>query len=431
VPTVGRYRWAVCALLVLATACNYMDRQVMSILAPELGRVFQWNEAQYGYVVAGFQATYTLGFLFFGWLVDRIGTKRCYALSVSLWSFAACAHAFTHSILGFGAMRMALGISEGGNFPSAIKAVTEWFPKEERALATGFVTAGANIGAVISPALIPWLALTWGWRTAFAGVGLLGFVWVLFWIVRYERPERETRLDPSELVHITGDQPDAADASEDAIPSISLRELLGHRQTWGFIVGKLLTDPIWWFLLYWLPKFLNERHGLDLSHVGPPLIVVYLMSSTGSVAGGWLSGFLIGRDWTVDRARKVTLLISALCVVPIIAASTVTNLWTAVFLIGLAAAGHQGWSATIYTTTSDMFPRRSVGSVTGVGGMAGSFGGILFSTGVGWLLQATHDYHVLFVISGCAYVVAFVFFCLLVARVEPGPAEHANVPTVP
>ena len=294
-----------------------------------------------------------------------------------------------------GAARTALGISEGGNFPSAIKAIAEWFPSKERALATGIVASGANAGAVLAPATVPWLAFTWDWQAAFVVIGLLGFVWVITWMLTYHQPEREKRLASCELASVTSDSPDL----DDAAGPIPLRKLLGYRQTWGFVTGKFLTDPIWWFLLYWLPKFFNARHGLHPSHVGPPLVVVYLMSSVGGVGGGWLSGFLIRRGWTVDRSRRATLMILRALCGPDGAASTMSSLWNAVFLIGLAAAAHQGWSATIYTTTSDMFPKRAVGSVTGVGGMAGAFGGILFSAGAGWLLQMTHNYHVLFIIG--------------------------------
>lgn len=412
----GRFRWTICLLLFLATTSNYMDRQVMGILAPKLKDIFHWDEIQYGYIVTAFQASYAVGLLLFGGLMDRIGTKRGYGLSVTLWSVAACGHAFTSSIGGFGVARVALGLSEAGNFPAAIKTVAEWFPKRERALATGLFNSGANVGAILAPALVPWLTLTYGWQAAFLMIGALGFLWVVLWMKTYSRPEEHPAVSSVELATIRSD----ADAAEPNTVRLPWSRLLGFRQTWAFVAAKFLTDPIWWFYLYWLPKFLNERHGLDLGKLGAPLIVVYMMSSVGSVGGGWLSGQLLRCGWSANRSRKAVFLLCALCVVPIIAASIVPNFWQAVLLIGLAAAAHQGWSATLFTTASDMFPKRAVGSVTGIGGMAGSVGGMLFAAGTGWLLTATHNnYQLLFVIAGSAYLTALGLFSLLVPRIEP------------
>ena len=414
---IGRYRWVICALLFLATTSNYMDRQVMGILAPQLKGVFKWDEVQYGNIVMAFQAAYAVGLLAFGWIIDRIGTRRGYTLSIALWSLAACSHALTSTVFGFGLARVGLGVSEAGNFPAAIKTVAEWFPRRERALATGLFNSGSNIGAVVAPAIVPWLTLTYGWQAAFIVVGMAGFGWLGLWLTLYARPEQEPRLSAAELAYIRSDQDEDG---EDAAPRMSWGSLLRYRQTWGFVAAKFLTDPIWWFYLYWLPKFLNERHGLNLSKLGPPLIAIYMLSSVGSVGGGWLSGALLRRGWSVDRARKTVLLICALCVVPIMGASQVSSVWVAVLLIGLAAAAHQGWSATLFTTASDMFPRRAVGSVTGIGGMAGSVGGMLFSTGTGRLLAVTHNnYHLLFVIAGSAYLLGLALFRLLIPRIEP------------
>lgn len=413
----GRYRWVICALLFLATTSNYMDRQVLGILKPQLQTILHMNEVQYGNIVMAFQAAYAVGLLLFGWIIDRIGTKRGYTLSIALWSLAACAHALTTSVFGFGIARLGLGISEAGNFPAAIKTVAEWFPRRERALATGIFNSGSNVGAVVAPAVVPWLTLTYGWQAAFIVVGAVGFVWIGLWLALYARPEQSPRLAPRELAYLRSDRDEDDGTTK---PRVAWSSLLSYRQTWGFVAAKFLTDPIWWFYLYWLPDFLNKHYGLDLKHLGLPLIAVYMMSSVGSIGGGWLSGTLIRQGWTVDRARKTVLLICALCVVPIMAAGQAQNVWVAVMLIGLAAAAHQGWSATLFTTVSDLFPKRAVGSITGIGGMAGSVGGMLFSWGAGRLLQVSpNNYHVLFLIAGSAYLVGLALFRLLIPRIEP------------
>jgi ACS family hexuronate transporter-like MFS transporter len=410
----GRVRWTICALLFFATTINYVDRQILGLLAPLLQKQIGWNEIQYSAIVTTFQAAYALGLVAFGWAVDRFGTRLGYAFSVAVWSVAAASHALARSVFGFGAARAALGAAEAGNFPSAIKAVAEWFPKRERALATGVFNSGSNFGAVLAPAVVPWLTVTFGWPAAFVATGALGLVWLLFWLAVYERPERKRGLGRAELDHILSDPPEAGTAK------VPWRELLGHRQTWAFVIGKFLTDPIWWFYLYWLPKFLNTRHGLTITALGLPLVVIYSMTSVGSIGGGWLSSALIRRGVSVDRARKAALLLCAVCVVPIITASRTSRLWTAVLIIGLAAAAHQGWSANIFTLASDMFPKRAVGSVVGLGGMAGAAGSLLFSPFIGLVLQRTHNnYLIPFLISGLVYLLAFVIIQLLAPRLEP------------
>jgi ACS family hexuronate transporter-like MFS transporter len=410
----GRVRWTICALLFFATTINYVDRQILGLLAPLLQKEIGWNELQYSYIVTAFQAAYALGLVFFGWAVDRFGTRRGYAVSVVVWSVAAAGHSLARSALGFGAARAALGAAEAGNFPSAIKAIAEWFPKKERALATGLFNSGSNFGAVIAPAVVPWLTVTFGWPAAFIATGALGLIWLVFWLALYERPERKKGLSFGELAHILSDPPDGT------ATKIPWRTLLRHRQTWAFVLGKFLTDPIWWFYLYWLPKFLNTKHGLTITSLGVPLIVIYTMTSIGSIGGGWLSSSLIKRGWTVNRSRKAAMLLCAVCVVPIVTVSRTADLWTSVLLIGLAAAAHQGWSANIFTTASDMFPKRAVGSVVGLGGMAGAAGSLLFSPFIGFVLQKTHNNYVLpFLISGSVYLVAFVIIQALAPRLEP------------
>jgi ACS family hexuronate transporter-like MFS transporter len=410
---IGRFRWTICALLFFATTINYIDRQVLGILAPDLQKSLNISNFAYGNIVAAFQASYAIGLLLFGGIMDRIGTRKGLAGAIVVWSVAAMAHVFARSAVGFGAARFALGLGESGNFPAAIKTVAEWFPKRERALATGLFNSGSNVGAIAAPLLVPWLALTYGWRWAFIGTGTLGFIWLIFWLAIYHKPADHPRLSPQERAYIESD-------TEEETVKILWLQLIGLRQTWAFALGKFLTDPIWWFYLSWLPKFFNEKHGLHLDKIGPPLVAIYFLADFGSIGGGWLSSSLIQRGMSVNSARKIAMLVCAFLVVPIIFAVHVASLWIAVLLIGLAAAAHQGWSANLFTLASDMFPRRAVGSVTGFGGMLGSVGGMLFSIGVGLLLQKTNGNYVpLFWIAGLAYLFAFVVIQTLSPRLEP------------
>jgi ACS family hexuronate transporter-like MFS transporter len=409
----GNYRWTVCALLFFATTINYIDRQVLGILAPDLQKIIGWSEVDYGYIVTAFQTAYAIGLLLFGRFIDRFGTRIGYLIAILVWSAAAMAHAAARSAFGFGAARFTLGLGEAGNFPSAIKAVAEWFPKKERALATGIFNAGTNVGAVIAPAVVPWITVTFGWPAAFLATGAIGFIWVFFWIVLYEVPEKKKSLSRPELAYILSDH------DESGPEKIGWLELLKYRQTWAIVIGKFMTDPIWWFYLYWLGKFLNARFGLTLIRLGLPLVAIYAMTDVGSVGGGWISSALIRGGWTVNRSRKAVMLGCALCVVPIMSANQVSGLWSAVFLIGLAASAHQAWSANIFTFASDMFPKKAVGSVTGLGGMAGAIGGMLFATLAGHILEWTGSYLILFLISGSVYLLALGIIQMLVPRLEP------------
>lgn len=413
VPPKGKYRWTICSLLFVATTINYIDRQVLGILAPDLQRAIGWSEVEYGYIVVAFQAAYALGLPLFGRFIDRFGTKLGYTVSILGWSIAAMAHALASSALSFGIARALLGITEAGNFPAAIKTTAEWFPKKERALATGIFNSGANIGAVVAPATVPWLAEHYGWGGAFIATGAIGFVWIAFWILLYERPEKHKRLQEAELQYI---QSDREEATTEKVP---MGVLLSHKETWAFVIGKFLTDPIWWFYLYWLPKFLNAQYGLTLTNLGLPLIAVYTMTTVGSIGGGWLSSRLIGAGWEINRSRKVVMLLCALLVVPIVFLSGTVGLWQAVAFIGLAAAAHQGWSANLFTFVSDVFPKKAVGSVVGLGGMAGSVGGMLFAASAGYLLEWTGSYMTLFYIAGAAYLTALVIIQALVPRMKP------------
>lgn len=410
----GRYRWVICALLFFATTINYIDRQVLGILSKDLQAAFGWSEIDYGNIVASFNAAYALGLLLAGRLMDRFGTKIGYSVALIFWSLAAMGHALARSAFGFGVARAALGLGEAGNFPAAIKTVAEWFPKKERAFATGIFNAGTNVGAIVAPLTVPWIAITYGWRWAFIMTGAIGFLWLLFWIPMYARPEVHPRVSKAELAHI---QSDPADPPAEKIPWV---KLIPHRQTSAFAIGKYMTDPIWWFYLYWIPNFLRQNHGLDLSTIGPPLIAIYLIADIGSIGGGWLSSTLIKRGWTINLARKTAMLVCAMAVTPIIFASNVKSLWVAVGLIGLAAAAHQGWSANLFTTASDMFPRRAVGSVVGFGGMSGAIGGATMAVATGYILQSTGgNYRIVFLIAGSAYLLALLVVHLLAPRLEP------------
>jgi len=413
------YRWTVCALLFAATTLNYMDRQILGILAPTLQKSLGWNEIHYSHIVMAFQAAYALGLLGFGRLIDAIGTRHGYAISVFAWSVAAMAHALARGVFGFGVARFGLGLSEAGNFPAAIKTVAEWFPVKERALATGLFNSGSNVGAILAPLLVPWLTLHYGWQMSFLALGATGFAWLLFWYWLYAEPNRSSRVSKEELSHINSNPPDPP------MEKVSWQKLLRFRQTWAFVIGISFTAPIWWFFLYWLPKFLHQKHGLDLGSLGPPLVVIYTMTSVGSIAAGWFSGFLMKRGWSRNAGRKTGLLICALAVVPVIFAAYVSNLWAATFLIGLAASAHQGWAANLFTLVSDLFPKETVATVVGLGSMFGSLTAIGFSQITGLVLQATGSYWPLFVIAGSAYLIALGIMQLLIPDMKPAELDSS------
>ena len=416
---VGNFRWTICALLFFAATINYIDRQVIGILKPTLKLELGWDEIAYSNVVFWFQAAYALGFILMGRLMDRLGTRRGFSLAVAFWSLAAMAHALASSVLTFSIARFGLGLGESGNFPASIKTVAEWFPKKERALATGIFNAGTNVGAIVTPLSVPWIVGHLGWRWAFIITGSIGFVWLIAWYALYRRPQEHRRCKEAELEYINSDPPDA----ETKIPWL---RLLPHRQTWAFVIAKFMTDPIWWFYLFWIPGFLHDKYNLPLDRFtsGLPLVVIYLMADVGSVGGGWLSSTLIKRGWQLSRARKIAMLICAICVVPIVLVSGTSSMWAAVVLIGLAASAHQGWSANVFTMSSDLFPRRAVGSVVGIGGMAGAVGGMLIAKIVGYVLQWTGSYLPIFIMAGSAYLTALLFIHLLVPRFTPAPVDQ-------
>jgi ACS family hexuronate transporter-like MFS transporter len=419
---ISSYRWVVCFLLFCATTINYADRQVLSLLKPLLDDQLHWSNADFGVINAFFQAAYAVGLLGAGWWVDRFGEKIGYTVSIAIWSLAAMSHALVGSVHGFLAARVCLGMGESGNFPSAIKAVSAWFPQRERALATSFFNSGANVGAIIAPAIVPWLALRWGWQSAFILVGLAGMVWMAAWIPLYETPEKRAG---------TAGIATASDAPG-LKTEIPWRRLFRYRQTWSFIVAKFLTDPIWWFFLIWMPDYFKKSRHLDLKTSWIHLVTVYAIVTVLSIAGGWLTGFLASRGCSMTRARKTGLLIFALCVVPISLATT-GGVWTAVALIGLAGAAHQAWSANLYTSVSDMFPKSAVASVIGIGSTAGSLGGMIFPVVTGWLLdhfsaigQIDKGYRLLFLWCSGSYLVAFLFNHLLAPKFTQVEFESFN-----
>lgn len=414
------YRWRIVVLLFIATTINYLDRQVISLLKPTLETVFNWTETDYSHIVMAFQAAYAFSYVVFGRLIDAIGTKLGYGIAVFLWSIAAMMHGLATSTLGFGFYRALLGLGEGGNFPAAIKTVAEWFPRKERALATGIFNSGTNIGAVVAPILVPWVLGVYGWQMAFVLTGLVGFIWLIFWWWSYENPQRHKKLSADELVYITSD---AESTTGESIPWL---DLLRYRQTWAFILGKLFTDPVWWFFLFWLPSYFASSFNLDLKKPSLPLIFVYTAATIGSVGGGYLSGYFIRRGWTINRSRKTAMLLYALCIVPIVLTRYATSIWEVVGLLSLAVAAHQAWSANLFTLVSDMFPKKAVSSVVGLGGMAGSLGGLFFPIVVGALLDTykaqgdiTIGYNYLFLLCGSAYLLAWLCIHLFAPTLKP------------
>jgi len=421
---VGNYRWVVVALLFFATTINYLDRQIIGLLKPTLAAQFHWTEIDYGHIVTAFTAAYAVGLLIFGNFIDKIGTKLGYTISLIVWSVAAMLHAIVKSTFGFGVVRVALGLGESGNFPAAIKAVAEWFPKRERAFATGIFNSGANIGAVVAPVIVPWLLGVYGWQMAFLLTGAIGFVWLIFWRIFYEIPSKHKKVTKAEYEFIHSDAEEVT-VGTDIEQKIRWVKLLGIPQTWTFVVGKFLTDPIWYFFLFWLPSYFSSTFNLDLKKPSLPLVIVYTATTFGSIGGGYLSSWLIKKGWPIFKARKTAMFIFAICVIPIITARFATNIWQAVGLISLAAAAHQAWSATIFTTASDMFPKRAVSSIVGIGGMAGSVGGIFFPGLIGFVLetnkQAGHilvGYNIIFTICGFAYLLAWIIMHLLSPKMK-------------
>jgi MFS transporter, ACS family, hexuronate transporter len=418
VSKIKHLRWYICGLLFFATVVNYIDRQVLGSLAPELKRSLGWTESEYSQIVIWFQIAYGVMFLVWGGLIDRIGVKLGFSLAIIWWSMAGMGHALVTTALGFAFARFMLGVGEAANFPAALKTVAEWFPKRERALATGIFNAGTNVGAIIAPAAALTLSAHYGWQSAFLFTGGAGLIWLGFWWTLYKRPEEHPRLSNEEFELIRDGE------KEEVKEKTPWLQLFGYRQLWAFAFGKMLTDPVWWFYLFWLPKFLDQNYGVKGTALIPYLTTVYVIADVGSVGGGWMSSTLIKRGWTVNRARKTALFIFA-AVMPLVAVAYYTkSAWTAVILIGIAAGAHQGWSANLFTLTADMFPRKAVGSVVGIGSCAGAIGGTLLPLYAGKVLDANPSYYLpMFVIAGVTYLVAWVVIQLLAPKLEPARIE--------
>ncbi|SDG98475.1 MFS transporter [Mucilaginibacter sp. P25] len=420
--SVKQYRWTILCLVFFATTINYLDRQVISLLKDDyLEPLFGWNESDYANIVIAFQITYALGMLGSGFIIDKIGTKRGYALALFIWSIASIAHAFVKSTFGFLITRSALGFSEAGNFPAAIKTVAEWFPKKERALATGIFNSGTNVGAIFAPLCVPFIAIKFGWEWTFILTGAIGIIWLIFWFVFYQTPQQHKKISKDEFQYITNDE-NINIAETQKTKWISL---LFYKQTWAFAALKFFTDPVWWFILFWLPSFLNRQYGMTKLNLALPIAVVYTMAMFGSIIGGWLSGHLIKLGWPVYKARRLALLIFALCALPMLAAQWLGtfNYWNAVAIIGLTASAHQAWSANIFTTVSDMFPKKAIASVVGIGGTVGAVGGVLISKLAGFLLTYYSNlgkievgYYIMFIICSMAYIIAWIIFSLLAPK---------------
>jgi MFS transporter, ACS family, hexuronate transporter len=406
---VGRYRWLICGLLFAATAINYVDRQMIGVLKPTISTELGWNDQTYANVVTWFQIAYALGYLSFGRIVDLLGARVGYSIAFVIWTVGHTLCGFVHNAFQFAAARFVLGIGESGNFPAGLKAVSEWFPARERALAIGLFNAGANVGAILTPLIVPAITLAYGWRAAFVATGVVSLVWLVAWIAIYRRPREEKRLSAAELAYIESDPADSGQR-------IGWLRLLGYRETWAFALGRFLIDPIWWLFLFWTPDFLAKTYHLDLKSFGPPLVVIYLISDLGSVVGGWSSSTLMKRGYSANAARKLTMLACAFLVMPIFFAQYATSVWTAVLIVGLATAAHQAFSANLYTIPSDMFPRAAVGSVVGIGGTLGAIGGIFMSQFTGYVLERTHSYALIFAVAGSAYLVAVTVVHLLSPR---------------
>lgn len=460
---IGKYRWTVCAMLFVATTINYLDRQVLSLLAPDLSKEFGWTNSDYANITAVFQFVYAISMLFAGRIVDRLGTKQAFILAITIWSLGAILHAFSIpmgtgvaailgavgiaavpvSVAGFMIARAILAIGEAGNFPAAIKATAEYFPKRERSFATGIFNSGANIGAVLAPISVPWIAAQWGWQMAFIAIGAIGFVWMGIWQLLYEKPEQQKRLSSAELAYINSDVAAAPATTEQVAtgPETTLTwvQLLAYRQTWAFAFGKFMTDGVWWFFLFWLPKYLSAQYGMEKTAIMVPLTVLYSMTMVGSIGGGWLPTYFINKGATPYDGRMKAMLLIAVCPLVVLLAQPLgyISVWVPVVLIGIGASAHQAWSCNLFTTVSDMFPKKSVASVVGIGGMAGGLGGVLISKIGGWVFdyfgalgRIQTGYTIMFAVCAVAYLVAWCVMKTLVpthSEIE-APAPKYGIP---
>lgn len=409
------FRWMILFMLFAATTINYLDRQILSLLKPVLDDQFGWTDAEYGFIMSIFQAAYAIGLTFFGWIIDKYGARMGFAISIVWWSVGAIIHAFAVGVKSMGFCRVMLGLGEGGNFPASIKTVTNWFSARERVFATTLFNSGANVGALVAPATIPFIAAAWGWQFAFVAAGILGFIWVVFWLMMPKEPRLRLKEETSESIR---------EEKQETHAAIPWRKLLAYRQTWSLIIVRFLTDPIWWFFLFWLPDFFNKHFGCNIKESALPLVSIYAIVTLLSILGGSLTKYLDSRGWSLNKVRKISMFIFACCVVPVIFAQYF-DMWTIVAVLGLAGGAHQAWSASVYTLGSDMFPKSDVASITGLSGMAGQVGSVLFQSAVGLTLShfaamgnASYGYDIIFIVCGCAYLVAFLIFSLIIPKIK-------------
>ncbi len=409
-----RRRWVICALLFSAVVINYVDRQMLGVLKPEMAKKLDWTEQNYADIVFYFQAAYSVSYLLFGAFVDRVGAKVGYGVAFLIWQLAHIAHGAASSLGSFFAVRVALGVGEGGNFPAGIKAVTEWFPKKERALATGIFNAGSNIGAVVTPIAAPVIMAAWGWQAAFVVTGVIGLLWLVAWFAMYRSPRQDKHVNQAELAHI---EQDPADTEKKA----GWFAVLGKKETWAYSIGKFLIDPVWWMLLFWLPDFFSKTYNLSVTSADyvTAIAVVYLISDVGSVAGGWMSSRMMKMGWSLNKSRKTTMLILAICALPYFGITYINMLWGSILLIGWLAAVHQAFSANLYTMPGDVFPRKAVGSVVGIGGMIGGIGGMIMAQGVGKALSTSLGYPAIFAVCAVVYLIAVAAVHLLSPKMTP------------
>ncbi|MFC2137407.1 MFS transporter [Bacteroidota bacterium] len=410
---IGTIRWRIVALLFFATTINYIDRQVIGILKPYIAEDLGWSEFGYGNIVSAFQFAYAIGLLLTGRILDKIGTKLGYTLSIVIWSISGMAHALAKSVFSFGVARAFLGIGESANFPAAVKTVAEWFPKKERSLATGWFNSGSSIGAIVAPIIVSFITLAYGWKWAFIITGLLGFIWIIFWLVLYEIPKKHKKLSKAEFDFIHQDD---VVKKKKSIPWI---KLFTYKPTYAICLSRFVTDWVWWFFLFWIPDFLNKTQGIDLKEVVLPLIIIYTVAGIGGVYGGLISSNFIRNGRSIDYARKTSILICAILVVPIILTSYISNLWVVVGLIALATAAHQGWASNIFTVVSDIYPKNAVASMIGLSGFTGAIGGVISAFFVGLILQLTNSYFLIFSIAGTAYLLAWLILKILIPNIGP------------
>lgn len=420
--TIKNFRWIIVSLLFFGTTINYLDRQIIGLLKPILEKEFEWTETDFARIVMAFSAAYAIGLLVAGWFIDKVGTRLGYAISVVVWSVAGMLHAVAKSVTGFGLARLGLGLGEAGNYPAAMKAVAEWFPKKERGLATGIFNAGTSVGVIVALLIAPWILVNYGWQSVFWITGAVGFVWLIFWMWLYEIPSKQKHVSPAERDYILQGQ-EAHSNSVNGNVKVQWYKLFSLPQTWAYITGKFLIDPIFWFFLFWLPSYFSSIFSLDLRKPSLPLMIIYASTTLGSIGGGYISSWLIKRGMPALKARKSAMLVFAVLELSIISAQFVTDVWVAVALISMAVAVHQAWATNVFTTASDMFPKETVSSVVGIGGMAGAVGGILFPMLVGYLLDLykangnlVGGYNLIFTLCGTLYLIAWIIIHLLTRK---------------